>query len=1543
MSEEIQVVQVGAAGAALAQASAALALQYKDETATLKGQVDTAKTAVDVAKAAVDTAKGQVDTAKTAVDVAKAAVDLSQADVIARQAIVVAAQATTEAARDVAVEQASEAAEKAAEAAGNASLALAIFGTADNLNAAQQIMLGYATTAQAQAGLAASSAASASSVAQQDLSGVTAAKLHSSPNAVTAMCLYDVSKDSDGGAWVERVTNTSWFQEALNGTYLPGGFASEMDARDYLGSYQAASIVTGDSSTFSASIGSWVATANVTVTAVNGRLRLTLTGSLGTVGAASLAIPTTVGQRYQIALLFATAQAAGQNQFLNAGTTAGGTQLANLTLSTTQAGSVRYLSFVATGTTSYINLSSASTWATGTFAEIDSVTVKPVTLADPAGAFYQLNTDGKFYRPWKNLFANSGFTGGTSGTWGSGAVAPTGWQGTVGNGSFTIQTSTTPTRPGNSIRYQATAQRPQIYQIVALPTYVSAVFSVYVETLTSGTPQIRDIALPSPVPSGSTVTYRKNGSAAVSTDTVTTGDYIEAIVSTAGTAGNCYFQHGLGCTANITADITLSPPQVEYVATAATPATAYEEKAAGVGSQSEVFRGNKAKFPRLSAIVAEAGSVTIYDLTEPGRPMWMRFAGLGGGTSAFRGSAASVMASQGQIILGHNLGVSAAEFAGDRAFSWSSGGRLRYRGPLSRRNDALGQDTDSATAVLPSNTVNAVSMCVMPDAPVDPVTGLQVPTIACATQGGVSIVQNDGTVRNSSSGSSFGYISINKDVLVAGSSSSSTIQYALKPGSLGASFGTTSITANTAPGFNDAAAIPQAIGVGRGMVVDRVGARVAMMRLNETTPSQSLAAWIGATYNTGWWCGDIRRVWMADTVAGVIGVGSEAVTTVDFTAGWTDVGTPTKATTSITVAAAGGAYKSGLLTVGRSYQFVLDVTVTGGSIFGLQNSQGASSPTLLPGGLANGTGVYTGSFVASDTALYFRLSGAGSVVVNSIAIRETAADRSYKAKHLTTVGTLTRTAVAAAAQLVAYSGFSGSNYIQESYSADLDFGTGAWTCSAWVTIPTTLPASSFPELTGEIWNDGAATFGGASSRVSPNVYRIYTPDATLSFVQMTSALTLGRVYKVGLTVDSITVLGAGIRVRDNGTVYNSLGAKQGFVEATVSTTMFVKREGGATDIQISGLSVKEVGPAVIAQRAHSSGPSIALGVDALGRLTATAFDGTTTRTVTTTASYNTGQRIKARASYTTDGTLSISVNGRPVASTYGTPLLTMNNASAVTTIGNSRTLDAPFPGDICLVKWGATVPTAEQILWMYEQEKQMFRAGAQVTLPDTGNLVDVSYDDLTDMVTTVSAANEAHFNGLVRTSTAAVPAGAFTKAARGSGVKLLARSTTNPGVDVSFAAQNLREQLLRADDAARRARLPATFDYVGGFTANVTNGSTALASVTGLSVPAGVNLRGVTVTGTGIPASTVITDIVGSTVYISKPATATNTGVSISMLDFPLPVGYEAEGVAAAGALKQEGATKDWTRAFDGFVERTVFGAAPGATAWVQTRARRAA
>jgi len=343
-----------------------------------------------------------------------------------------------------------------------------------------------------------------------------------------------------------------------------------------------------------------------------------------------------------------------------------------------------------------------------------------------------------------------------------------------------------------------------------------------------------------------------------------------------------------------------------------------------------------------------------------------------------------------------------------------------------------------------------------------------------------------------------------------------------------------------------------------------------------------------------------------------------------------------------------------------------------------------------------------------------------------------------------------------------------------------------------------------------------------------------------------------------------------------------------------------------------------------------------------GYLTATAFDGTTTRTVTTTAAYNTATWLKAEADYTTDGTLAISVNGQEVAVTRGNPLLTLNNSNAVLTIGNSFAADAPFPGSIALLKASATVPTAEQMVWMYEQEKQMFRDGAQVTLPDAGSIVDLTYDDATDKWMAVSATNESEWSGLIRTSVTPSPAGSYSKITATSGVQLQARTTTNPGVDITIPAYGLREELLKdGEDSARVNAQLAVYDYVGGFTATTVTGNTAITSVASLTYP--VSYIGARVTGSGIPADTFVAAISGTTVYLTKAATASASAVAISFTDFILPTGMEAKVVSLAGVAQREGATAQFTRLFDGFKETIRFGTAPSNTALIQIQAARSA
>jgi major membrane immunogen (membrane-anchored lipoprotein) len=154
-------------------------------------------------------------------------------------------------------------------------------------------------------------------------------------------------------------------------------------------------------------------------------------------------------------------------------------------------------------------------------------------------------------------------------------------------------------------------------------------------------------------------------------------------------------------------------------------------------------RGSRREFPAVAVIVAEATKVTIYDGDDPSLPMWMVFTGaynnmLGlGSTYIF----VSVAALNGKITPcsydGAMGGLKIIDFAADKGnrvgASASSPTTGRYNGTISQRNAALGVSyvTGDYSNTIVSNFTNDVAMTVLPDAPIDPATGLPVPTIAC--------------------------------------------------------------------------------------------------------------------------------------------------------------------------------------------------------------------------------------------------------------------------------------------------------------------------------------------------------------------------------------------------------------------------------------------------------------------------------------------------------------------------------------------------------------------------------------------------------------------------------------------------------------------------------------------------------------------------------------------------------------------------------------------------------------------------------------------
>jgi hypothetical protein len=82
-------------------------------------------------------------------------------------------------------------------------------------------------------------------------------------------------------------------------------------------------------------------------------------------------------------------------------------------------------------------------------------------------------------------------------------------------------------------------------------------------------------------------------------------------------------------------------------------------------------------------------------------------------------------------------------------------------------------------------------------------------------------------------------------------------------------------------------------------------------------------------------------------------------------------------------------------------------------------------------------------------------AASGNCTFDNISVRLAEEDRSVNGNGLQVFGTVTKNPVNIGADLVAYSGFSSSNYLEQPYNSDLDFGTGDFCMMGWVKTPDT--------------------------------------------------------------------------------------------------------------------------------------------------------------------------------------------------------------------------------------------------------------------------------------------------------------------------------------------------------------------------------------------------------------------------------------------------------------------------------------------------------
>jgi len=131
----------------------------------------------------------------------------------------------------------------------------------------------------------------------------------------------------------------------------------------------------------------------------------------------------------------------------------------------------------------------------------------------------------------------------------------------------------------------------------------------------------------------------------------------------------------------------------------------------------------------------------------------------------------------------------------------------------------------------------------------------------------------------------------------------------------------------------------------------------------------------------------------------------------------------------------------------QGQQVVLKVTVTDYTSGTLYFSFSTGTSDLSTAMTATGTYTFSGTLTGNERWYLKGENFVGSI--DNLEVYQAEEDRSVNGNGLQVFGTVTKDPVATNADLVAYSGFSDSNYLMQPYNSDLDFGTDDFCIMGW--------------------------------------------------------------------------------------------------------------------------------------------------------------------------------------------------------------------------------------------------------------------------------------------------------------------------------------------------------------------------------------------------------------------------------------------------------------------------------------------------------------
>ena len=818
-------------------------------------------------------------------------------------------------------------------------------------------------------------------------------------------------------------------------------------------------------------------------------------------------------------------------------------------------------------------------------------------------------------------------------------------------------------------------------------------------------------------------------------------------------------------------------------------------------------RGTRREFPAVAVLVLSANKLTIYDGDDPDLSMWMdayQFVngGSSGNTTNWHGGSgtfSSVAALNGTIVCGATGGCRNLHFINDRMslFYTPSSGNYTQLGGISTRNDTYSSwgPSDSYYAQLVAAATNDVAMTVLPNAPIDDATGLPIPTIAVGTDGGLSVIRDDGNVFDivyssnpktvsvafNSSGN-LHFVQHDNDVTFTNVSVPSQDHSNGTAATLINSIGGSAYhTGNSISGNTQIALLGDLI---NDTLPNATSGSSGLTFISNETPTgylQGAVAYATTSYNTGWMHGDIKGAFLSDTD---IEDNVELVTNGTFntnTTGWTVNGGG-----SVTVSSGQAQMtnngtnncsldQSVTTVVGKTYEVSATITPQGG---GPLPRLYVGSEFVQVGSNANSAQTVTLTYVATSTSTLISVN-ANTNVNNAVTIFDNVTMKltnDVKGSELITNGTFDSNANGWSGTLATIS--HQTNKMRVTNTATNGWAYQGFSVASGKKYVATINLTSLGSASNLWWRIGTDSNPDSGSNiVASNINSTGVHTRTFTATQSTLYFII-RVNGVSgnyLEVDDISVRLAeeDRSVNDNGlAVYGTITKSAVATGADLvayspsSNTSYLEQpynsglDYGTGDMYYSmwvyaNSSDSFSGNTYIFERSSVSDSSNR-------RIEARMTTSTRLEIYANGQTLDNNVSVPANSWYKLDilrrgGEAFVYINGEYRSSTTGGAATgSLTDTSAKLVIGNrayfaTRQYGFPSNSKIALFRTGAGAPSAEQVKKMYEDEKHLFQENAKCTLYGSSDAVTaLAYDEVTDQLHVGTSSGRSDFQELRR-------------------------------------------------------------------------------------------------------------------------------------------------------------------------------------------------